>query len=109
MGVFELDAVDSVLVLEETGRGCVPEPVVEAWACESPDATLALDNTPFALYADSAGVVIAQRGDALVHASVDGRRPSVDGSRRLFVVRADCDVLDLALARVRDRTACAAV
>jgi len=28
MGLFDLDEVDSILVLEETGRACVPEPVV---------------------------------------------------------------------------------
>ena len=43
MGLFELDEVDSVLVLEETGRACVPEPVVEAWACGMPNATLSGD------------------------------------------------------------------
>src|SRR5438309_9857476 len=68
MGLFELDEVDSVLVLEETGRACVPEPVVEAWALAIPNATLAIDGTPYALYADTAEVAVAQRGDRLARA-----------------------------------------
>jgi len=48
MGLFELDELDSILVLEETGRACVPEPVVEAWALGRADATLAIAGSPFA-------------------------------------------------------------
>src|SRR5437588_10809928 len=66
MGLFELDEVDSILVLEETGRACVPEPVVEAWALQRSDATLAMAGTPYALYGDSVDTVFAQRGDELV-------------------------------------------
>src|SRR5436853_7048870 len=53
MGLFELDEVDSILVLEETGRACVPEPVVEAWALGRAEASLAIDVTPYALYPHS--------------------------------------------------------
>src|SRR5438093_7729914 len=74
MGLFELDEVDSILVLEETGRACVPEPVVEAWACGMADATLSIDGTPFALYADTVDLVVAQRGDRLVRGRVGERR-----------------------------------
>src|SRR5947207_15709971 len=63
MDLFELDEVDSVLVLEETGRACVPEPVVEAWPCGRPDATLSIDGTPLALYAARADLVAPPRGD----------------------------------------------
>ena len=108
MGLFELDEVDSILVLEETGRACVPEPVVEAWALRRTDATLALEGTPYALYADSADVVVAQRGGELVRASVGGRRTSVDGTRRLFEVRADGDALDIDVQVVAERAALAA-
>ena len=108
MGLFELDEVDSILVLEETGRACVPEPVVEAWALRRTDATLALEGTPYALYADSADVVVAQRGGELVRASVGSRRTSVDGTRRLFEVRADGDALDIDVQVVAERAALAA-
>jgi len=93
MGLFELDELDSVLVLEETGRACVPEPVVEAWALERTDATLALDTHPFALYADSVDLIAVQNGDELVRGSIGDRRDTVDGSRRLFEVHAEGDTL----------------
>ena len=108
MGLFELDEVDSVLVLEETGRACVPEPVVEAWACGMPNATLSVTGTPFALYADSVEVVVVQRGTDLVRATVGERRASFDGSRRLFDVRPTDDVLPLEVAVVGERAAVAA-
>src|SRR5206468_7688836 len=77
MGLFELSEVDSILVLEETGRACVPEPVLEAWALGRTDATLATDTTPFAVYADSVDLVVAQFDEQFVRASVGERRPSV--------------------------------
>jgi hypothetical protein len=108
MGLFELDEVDSILVLEETGRACVPEPVVEAWALQRTDATLALSGTPYALYADSVELVVAQRGAELVRASVGDRRASVDGSRHLFSVSLSDEVLDLDVHVVTERAALAA-
>jgi hypothetical protein len=108
MGLFELDEVDSILVLEETGRACVPEPVVEAWALQRTDATLAIDSTPFALYADTVDLVAAQFGADLVRASVGERRPSVDGSRRLFEVHTDGEALELDVAVAIERAALAA-
>jgi alkylation response protein AidB-like acyl-CoA dehydrogenase len=109
MGLFELDEVDSILVLEETGRACVPEPVVEAWALGRTDATLALEHTPLALYADTVDVVVAQRGADLVRARVGDRRATVDGSRRLFDVTADGEIArDADIAVVGDRAALAA-
>jgi alkylation response protein AidB-like acyl-CoA dehydrogenase len=108
MGLFELDELDSILVLEETGRACVPEPVVEAWALGRADATLAIARSPFAIYADTVELVVAQRGEELVRGSVGERRASVDGSRRLFEVRGDGDVLDFDLAVVAERAALAA-
>jgi len=100
MGVFELDEVDSILVLEETGRACVPEPVVEAWALRRTDATLALDSHPFALYADSVDVIAVQLADELVRGSIGDRRVTVDGSRRLFEVHADGEPLDFAVGGI---------
>ena len=108
MGLFELDELDSILVLEETGRACVPEPVVEAWALGRADATLAIAGSPFALYADTVELVVAQRGEELVRSSVGERRASVDRSRRLFEVRGDGDVLDFDLVVVAERAALAA-
>ncbi|MBV8161614.1 MAG: acyl-CoA dehydrogenase [Acidimicrobiia bacterium] len=108
MGAFELDEVDSVLVLEETGRACVPEPVVEAWALARTDATLALAGSPFALYADTVEVVVAQRGADLLRAVVGERRLSVDGSRRLFEVTPTDEVLDASVHVVAERAAVAA-
>ena len=107
MGLFELDEVDSIMVLEETGRACAPEPVVEAWALGRADATLALDSTPFALYADTTDVIVAQRDEDLVRASLGERRPSVDGSRRLFEVHDDGEVLEFDIAVVAERAALA--
>src|SRR5436305_15034506 len=108
MGLFELDEVDSVLVLEETGRACVPEPVVEAWACGMPDATLSIYGTPFALYADSVEVVVAQSQAELVRGTVGERRTSVDGSRRLFEVDPTEQALPLDVAVVAERAGLAA-
>jgi len=108
MGLFELGEVDSILVLEETGRACVPEPVVEAWALQRTDATLATDTTPFALYADSVDLIVAQFDAELVRASIGERRPSVDGSRRLFEVHTEGGALDLDAGVVVERAAVAA-
>jgi len=108
MGLFELDEVDSILVLEETGRACAPEPVLEAWALQRTDATLATDTTPSALYADSVDLIVAQFDTDLVRASIGERRPSVDGSRRLFEVHAEGDRLDVDAAVVTERAALAA-
>ena len=74
MGLFDpaLSPLDLVLVLEETGRACVPEPVIEAWATGMAGATLALDHTPFALYADTcSGIVVQNGGDCGPHAVVN--------------------------------------
>ena len=110
IGLFdaELTAVDAVLALEETGRACAPEPVVEAWATRRTDATLAVEHTPYALYADSVSVVVAEAGGKLVRATVGDRQPSVDGSRRLYAVEPTGDVVDVDLDDVRDRAAFAA-
>jgi len=108
MGLFELDEVDSILVLEETGRACVPEPVVEAWALGRTDATLATDATPFALYADSVGVIAVQDDEQFVRGSVGEQHQSVDGSRRLFEVHAVGDVVDGDPAVVGERATLAA-
>ena len=110
IGLFdaELQPTDAVLALEETGRACVPEPVVEAWATRRTDATLALDHTPYALYADTVSAVVAEADGKLVLATVGAPQTSVDHSRRLFAVEPTGDVVDLDLDDVRDRAALAA-
>jgi alkylation response protein AidB-like acyl-CoA dehydrogenase len=108
MGLFELDEVDSVLVLEETGRACVPEPVVEAWALVQPDATLAVYGAPYALYADTTELVVTQIDDRLVRATVGAAQLSVDGTRRLFSVTPTDEVLPFDVAVVPERAALAA-
>jgi alkylation response protein AidB-like acyl-CoA dehydrogenase len=90
-GGMGLAMVDLVLILEETGRYAVPEPIVETAAFGVPivgraDLTVAAD---YALvpWADSADVIITaagrfERSDVELVA-----HPSVDGARRLFEVR----------------------
>jgi hypothetical protein len=109
VGLFELDEVDSIMVLEETGRACAPEPVVEAWALQRTDATLAMYGAPYALYADSVDLVVAQLGAQLVRGRVVGEhKPSVDGSRRLFEIAPTDEVLDFDVRVVTERAALAA-
>ena len=110
IGLFdpELGATDAVLALEETGRACTPEPVAEAWATRRPDATLALDHTPYALYADSVATVITEDGGKLVRGTAGAPQTSVDRSRRLFDVEPTGDVVDLDIDEVRDRATLAA-
>ena len=108
MGLFELDEVDSILVLEETGRACIPEPVVEAWALSRTDATLAMYGAPYALYADTVDLVVVQRGDQFVRGTVGDTMQSVDGSRRLFGVEPTDEALDVDVHVVTERAALAA-
>jgi alkylation response protein AidB-like acyl-CoA dehydrogenase len=111
LGLFDelAEPTDLVLVIEETGRACAPEPVIEAFATRRSDATLALAHTPYALYADQVAEVVVESNGRLVAGSVDGPVESVDRSRRLFSVtaRSDASDLDLALGEVADRAALA--
>jgi alkylation response protein AidB-like acyl-CoA dehydrogenase len=109
-----LDEVDLILILEETGRAALADPIVEVAAVLAPLIAELGDHTmarrvlpriaegrsrpalgltaagPNVLDADTADLLILQDGDAL-HA-VDRAaitvepRPSVDGARRLFRV-----------------------
>jgi alkylation response protein AidB-like acyl-CoA dehydrogenase len=110
-GGLDLDEVDLVLVLEESGRACLPEPIVEtaavavpllaaagdarAAALASGDGSAAVQppTDDFAVWADSASVVVLFE-DGRVHAvdAADVRvepRESVDGTRRLAWIDAD--------------------
>jgi alkylation response protein AidB-like acyl-CoA dehydrogenase len=90
-GGLGLTMVDLVLILEETGRYAVPEPIVETAAFGVPlvdrvDLTVAAD---FALvpWADTVDVIITAAG-RFERSEVElVEHPSYDGARRLFEVR----------------------
>lgn len=107
MGMNELDLL---LLMEEMGRSCVPDPVVETTAVVIPmlvelgrselleasaagDVSFAigLEQSPFVLSADTATSLILQDNDELHLVQPDAvaltREESVDGSRRLFRVQ----------------------
>jgi alkylation response protein AidB-like acyl-CoA dehydrogenase len=114
-GGFGGDFLDLVLLLEETGRAVLPEPVVEhaavavplfddarAGAAAAGDLTITVvPPSGVVPYADSADLALC--GDDFVEPSdlEIRRRESVDGSRRLFTVEppppwADEDAFDRA-------------
>ncbi|MGH9027811.1 MAG: acyl-CoA dehydrogenase family protein, partial [Acidimicrobiia bacterium] len=94
--------LDLVLVLEETGRAALPEPVVEHACVAAPLAggsgvctgehtyTLGLEGFPYVLYADSADFFLLEHERVLHLAERGAVRcepvPAVDGSRRLSQV-----------------------
>ena len=90
-GGLGLTFVDLVLVLEETGRYAVPEPIVEnaAWGVPllgSTELTVAAGEF-WIPWADTADVIFTAAG-RFERAGVDlVSRPSVDGARRLFEVQ----------------------
>jgi alkylation response protein AidB-like acyl-CoA dehydrogenase len=92
-GGLGLTMVDLVLILEETGRYAVPEPIVETAAFGVPlvdrvDLTIAAD---YALvpWADTADVIITAAG-RFERSEVElVEHPSFDGARRLFEVRGE--------------------
>jgi alkylation response protein AidB-like acyl-CoA dehydrogenase len=107
-GGLGLTVLDLVLVLEETGRAALPEPIVEhtavtlpllppdvqtAAAAGSITATAGLTGDPFVPYAESADLLVLQHDVALY--AVAGNdvqltpHASVDGSRRLSAVQWD--------------------
>jgi alkylation response protein AidB-like acyl-CoA dehydrogenase len=99
-GGLGLTDVDLVLILEETGRVALPEPIVDTAAVAVPWLTARADErlgdvvrgamtasvtglpVGFALYGDTAGVVLDVHGAEVTQESIS-RRASVDGSRRL--------------------------
>jgi len=104
MGAFDVEEVELALVLTETGRAALPEPVLEHAAVGLPAlreagvdvpaggvVTVGFVEAPLVPYADTADVLVLER-DGVLHAVEPAavsleRRPSVDGSRRLFDVR----------------------
>ena len=89
-GGLGLTFVELVLVLEETGRHAVPEPIVETAAygvplLERSDVTVAAGEY-WVPWADTADVIFTAAG-RFDRADVElVARPSVDGARRLFEV-----------------------
>jgi alkylation response protein AidB-like acyl-CoA dehydrogenase len=97
--------LDLVLVLEETGRAALPEPVVEHAAVAAPLAAdpglvtgqhtyaLGLAGSPYVVYADSADFLLLEHetGLHLVARAATSLEPlpAVDGSRRLARVTWD--------------------
>ncbi len=100
-GGLAMNEVDLVLILEETGRVALPEPVVETAAVAVPwlvarehrrlddivkgTATATVTGVPveLAAYADVARVFLHTNGTEITPTDMR-RHPSVDGSRRLF-------------------------
>jgi alkylation response protein AidB-like acyl-CoA dehydrogenase len=104
-GGLGLNDVDLVLILEETGRVALPEPIVDTVAVGVPvlvghddldavvrgEATVCVYGPRVGLstWADTAAIFISDAGERLPGqpASIEARE-SVDGSRRTFVVTA---------------------
>jgi alkylation response protein AidB-like acyl-CoA dehydrogenase len=93
------DFLDLVLLLEETGRAALPEPIVEHAAVALPalddpgaaavggvTASVGLPGSRLVPYADSADVVLLDDEAFAPDALTLERCDSVDGSRRLFMV-----------------------
>ncbi len=102
-GGLGLTFVDLVLVLEETGRHAVPEPIVEtaAWAVPllgRTDLTVAASEH-WVPWADSVDVIFTAAGRFERADVVLVPRPSVDGARRLFEVHGTPAAVDVADVR----------
>jgi alkylation response protein AidB-like acyl-CoA dehydrogenase len=90
-GGLGLTMVDLVLILEETGRHGVPEPIVETAASGVPvlertDLTVTIGHA-LVPWADTADVIITADGRFDPATATLLPRVSVDGARRLFEVR----------------------
>jgi alkylation response protein AidB-like acyl-CoA dehydrogenase len=95
-GGYGLTEVDLVLILEESGRWCLPEPIVETamvaapegWSIGDERACVVMPESPYGVWADTADVVITLAADGVRIHRRDTvslrRRESVDGARRLF-------------------------
>src|SRR5690349_18141080 len=97
-GGLGMTFVDLVLVLEETGRHAVPEPIVETAAFGLPllgrtDVTVATEHH-FVPWADTADVIVTGAGQFDRAAVRLVPHASVDGARRLFEVEGEATTLD---------------
>lgn len=105
-GGLGLTYSDLVLLLEETGRHAVPEPIVETAAFGVPllgraDVTVAAAHE-LVPWADTADVVVTAAGRFDPTTIELSPRPSVDGARRLFAVRGRAEPVE-GLAAAFDR------
>jgi alkylation response protein AidB-like acyl-CoA dehydrogenase len=101
-GGLGLTMTDLVLILEDTGRYAVPEPIVETAAVGVPalgrvDQTITYGER-YAPWADTADVVITAAG-VLTGDLALTPHPSVDGARRLFEVAGTATAIALPLER----------
>ena len=91
-GGVGLTMADLVLVLEETGRYAVPEPILETAAFGAPvvgaGVTVAAGHA-LVPWADSADVILTSAGRFDPATAELVARPSVDGARRVFEVRGE--------------------
>ncbi len=101
-GGLGLTMVDLVLLLEETGRHAVPEPIVETAACGVPllgDPSVSVsaghDLVP---WADTVDVIFTTAGRIDRAAATLRAHPSVDGARRLFAVTGTFTPADMGAA-----------
>ncbi len=92
-GGLGLTFVDLVLLLEETGRHAVPEPIVETAAAGVPltgdPSVVVSSGHALVPWADTVDVVITAAGRFEPTTMMLTARPSVDGARRLFEVAGD--------------------
>jgi alkylation response protein AidB-like acyl-CoA dehydrogenase len=123
VGGLGLGEVDLVLLLEETGRFALPEPIVETALVAAPLLAACGDDhaaalvagssaavvhalAPYAVWADSAAlIVVIGDGGMVVVAEPDavGARStaSVDGARRLFMISNPASLSDCAVVGER--------
>ncbi len=92
-GGLGLTMVDLVLVLEETGRYAVPEPIVETAAFGVPyfhrtDISVTMAHA-LAPWADTVDLIVTADGTYERASAELIPHPSVDGARRVFEVRGD--------------------
>jgi alkylation response protein AidB-like acyl-CoA dehydrogenase len=97
-GGLGLTMVDLVLILEETGRAALPEPIVETAAFGVPilgRTDLTVTAAPFLVpWADTADVMLTGDGRFERASARLEPRASVDGARRLFAVTGPSTPLD---------------
>jgi alkylation response protein AidB-like acyl-CoA dehydrogenase len=96
-GGLGLTMVDLVLILEETGRYAVPEPIVETAAFGVPiwgPGITVSGAHEFVPWADTVDIVCTGAGSIDPAAATLTPRPSVDGARRLFEVQGTATPVD---------------
>jgi hypothetical protein len=105
-GGLGLSFVDLVLILEETGRHAVPEPIVETAAAGGPlfgdPSVVVTCGHELVPWADTAEIVVTSAGRFDAGSMTLIPRASVDGARRLFEVHGEAVPVD-GMAEAFDR------